>query len=82
MQPRLAPYLAFALTLAASAARACPTCKDAFGNSPQTAGLANGFYYTILLMLGIIFSMVGLLIYKIVREARKDTPTHGNPRPL
>lgn len=70
MKLRAALLLAFALV--ASAAMACPTCKDAFGNTPQTAGLARGFYYTILLMLGVIFGMVGFLVYKIVREARKE----------
>ncbi len=71
MPRRALPLLALFL-LAASAALACPTCKDALGKSSQ--GLGKGFYVTILLMLGVVFSMVGLLIYKIVREARKEPP--------
>ena len=64
---------AFALALlAASACHACPTCKDAFANSPETAGLAKGFYFSILLMLSMIFGLVGFLVYKIVKEARKE----------
>jgi hypothetical protein len=62
------------LLLAEGACRACPNCKDAFGNTPQTAGLAKGFYYSILFMLAMVFSLVGLLIMKIVKEARKTTP--------
>lgn len=60
--------------LAASAAMACPTCKDALSNNPQGLGLAKGFYLTILLMLGMVFSLVGLLVYKIVKEAKKGPP--------
>jgi len=66
-------WAAFAIALlAASACLACPTCKDAFGNTPQTAGLAKGFYYSILLMLGVVFGLVGFLVFKIVKEARKE----------
>jgi hypothetical protein len=65
-----AALLLLALLLAGTAA-ACPTCKDSFGNAAQSEGLAAGFYYSILFMLGVVFSLVGGLIFKIVREARK-----------
>lgn len=55
--------------------RACVGCKDAMSESPNSQGMWKGFYITIILMLGVVFSMVGLLIYKIVQEARKDS-TH------
>jgi hypothetical protein len=51
---------------------ACPTCKDALGNTPQTAGLARGFSHSIFFMLAMIFGMVGILIWRIVREARQE----------
>ncbi|MES2201374.1 MAG: hypothetical protein V4498_03900 [candidate division FCPU426 bacterium] len=44
-------------------------------NTPSGEGLARGFYVTIFLMLGMVFSLVGLLVYKIVKEAKKGPPT-------
>jgi hypothetical protein len=62
----------FALfVLKASLCSACPSCSDALGNTPQSAGYAKGFYWSILFMLGMVFSLVAVLIVKIVREARK-----------
>ena len=66
--------IVLALSLAGTLS-ACPTCKDAFGNSPQTAGLARGFYVSIFVMLGMVFTLVGLLIVKIVKEARNEPPS-------
>jgi hypothetical protein len=65
----------FGVNLLAVALQACPGCKDALSESPNSQGLWKGFYTTILLLLGMVFSMVGLLIYKIVLEARKES-TH------
>ena len=66
---------AFALFLAlASALQACPGCKDALTESPNSQGMWRGFYYTIVLLLALVFSMIGLLVYKIVQEARRETP--------
>ena len=59
--------------LAAGAVLSCPTCKDALGNTPQSAGMARGFYHSILTMLGVVFSLVGILVFRIVKEARKET---------
>lgn len=67
---RLRGVITLALLALAGAALACPSCKDALGNTPQTAGLAKGFYYSILFMLGVVFSLVGFLVYKIVQEAK------------
>lgn len=67
-----------ASSLVASVIRACPSCSDALGNSPQTAGYAKGFYWSILFMLGMVFSLVAVLIMKVVKEARKQ-PTAPPP---
>jgi Na+-driven multidrug efflux pump len=56
-------------------ALACPTCKDALGDNPESRGFANGIYYTIVLLLGMLFSIVGFIIYKIVQEARRPATT-------
>ena len=60
-------------------ALACPSCKDAFGDNPESKGFANGIYYTVILMLGMIFSIVGIIIYKIVQEARKPLAPPESP---
>jgi hypothetical protein len=68
---RAAKGLVFLALLALPAlALACPSCKDAFGDTPESKGFANGIYYTVILMLGMVFSIVGIIIYKIVQEAR------------
>ncbi len=53
-------------------ALACPTCKDALGENPETKGFALGIYHSIVLMLGVLFSLVGFIIYKVVQEARRE----------
>lgn len=69
MRPSRWVFLLLFLALA-GALMACPTCKDQLANSEKTAGLARGFYYSILLMLGIFFSLVAFLVFKIAKEAR------------
>jgi hypothetical protein len=64
---------AFAASMALAAAlNACPGCKDALAETPNSQGMWKGFAVTIFFMLGIVFSLVGTLVYKIVQEARKD----------
>ncbi len=54
-------------------ALACPSCKDAFADNPEGLGFAKGVYVTVILLLGVFFSLVGIFIYKIVQEARRET---------
>jgi hypothetical protein len=64
--------VAFVL-LAADAAWACPTCKDNLAHNPATAGLARGFYYSILLMVSmpfVIFGGLSAYFYWLVRKAK------------
>jgi Na+-driven multidrug efflux pump len=68
---RLSWGLALVLALLPVLLLACPTCKDALGENPETRGFANGIYYTIVLLLGMLFSIVGFVIYKIVQEAQR-----------
>ena len=60
---------------------ACPNCKSMLedNTSPTNGSMAGGFggsmaagyYYSILFMLTVLFSMVGTLFFVIRREARQ-----------
>lgn len=54
-------------------ARACPNCKEAIANqSPEEAArLKNGYFYSILLMIGMPFSLAGTGIFLVARAARR-----------
>ena len=63
-------------------AMACPNCKSmiedktGMGTSGSMAGglggdMAAGYYYSILFMLAVLFTMVGTLFFVIRREARQ-----------
>lgn len=60
--------------LVANLASACPTCKDGVAaNDPQHAGLVRGYFYSILLMMGMPFALIGcfsLYMYREVLKAR------------
>ncbi len=77
--------LAYAWALLAIGARAwaCPSCKDAVAQTPESLGLAKGFNHSIFFMLAMVFSLAGLFIWKVVREARKSgaagPPEHESP---
>ncbi len=66
------PVLALALGLMlAPAASACPNCKEALASQPSDAALwANGFSWSILLMLGVptgILGVGGLAVRRAVK---------------
>ena len=77
---------AFALSLCTSMASACPNCVDTLaadastgvsGTSGSMAGgfggsMAAGYYYSILFMLVMLFSVTGTVVYLIVRQAKAD----------
>lgn len=68
-------WVLVALLLALPAlAMACPTCKDAFKDNPEAAGFAKGIYLSIFAMLGAVFGVAGIFIYKIVKMAREEKP--------
>jgi hypothetical protein len=59
----------------ASAAWACPTCKEDLANNPQGQGLAAGFYYSILFMMSMPFLIIGTLgtvAYRSVKRAQAE----------
>jgi hypothetical protein len=63
-----------AVLLTAGIAAACPTCKDGVAaNDPEHAHMVKGYFYSILFMMGMpytIFTCVGLYMYREVRKAR------------
>ncbi len=59
----------------AGAAMACPTCKDSLGNDPATAGMVNGYFWSILFMMSmpfIVFFGVGGYFYWEICRARRE----------
>lgn len=72
---------------------ACPMCSEGLSGgdrsvvgSPGSAGtgsaLAEGFYYSILLMLAVPFSMMACLVGMLYWRLRKPTMTQQYPRPV
>ena len=74
---RFLPALALLLLLAAllpALASACPLCKEADDGAAAAAtggGVWRGMYWSILLMIGMPFSMFGLMTLMIVRARRR-----------
>jgi hypothetical protein len=62
------------VVLIAGVAAACPTCREGLAeNDPQGQGLAAGFFYSILLMMGMPFAILGTfggMAYLSIRKAR------------
>lgn len=70
-------YLTLLLCLCvASAASACPTCKESIEqHDSAAAGLAEGFAYSIMLMLGtppLILLSLGTMFYVQVQRSRRE----------
>ena len=63
--------LAAAIVLAAltAPAFACPNCKAAVADNAKDSG--SGFNFTIYMMLAIVFSLAGSIVWKIVQVARR-----------
>jgi hypothetical protein len=60
------------LLMGASAATACPNCKEAVSATPsEAAGLANGFNWSVLFMLSVPFSLVGTGAFMVRRAVKK-----------
>lgn len=77
LRPCLLPIVAFALLVVlASLASACPTCKDALAESdPARQNIVRGYFYSILFMLSMpftIFTALSAYFYYEVRKARKQ----------
>lgn len=81
--PRRLPAVGIALACAilacaASEALGCPNCKDAVNTSdPEGLNLARGYFYSILLMLAMPFTLAGSFgcyVWREMRRQRQDRP--------
>jgi hypothetical protein len=63
------------VAMLAGVAAACPTCREGLAqNDPQGRSLAAGFYYSILFMMAMPFTILGAfggLAYLSIRRARE-----------
>jgi hypothetical protein len=84
MKPRLAIFLVAALVmvlLQPALAHACPGCKQALANAEgEQANMVNGYFWSILFMLSMPFTLFGTFcgaMYLAVRKARKERAGQG-----
>jgi hypothetical protein len=59
----------------ANIGQACPTCKEALSGGAQTAGMAEGYFWSILFMMSMPFLILGGLggyFYLQIRAARSS----------
>ena len=72
--PRTRGVVAFA----AGDAFGCPNCKDAVDTSdPDGLNMARGYFYSILLMLAMPFTLVGTFGCYVWREMRRQERARG-----
>jgi len=61
------------VVLAAGEALGCPTCKDGVAESdPEGMNLARGYFYSILIMLAMPFTLAGSFGAYVWREMRRQ----------
>lgn len=69
----LAAAVAVAVVLGAADAFGCPNCKDAVNTSdPEGLNVARGYFYSILLMLAMPFTLAGSFGAYVWREMRRQ----------
>lgn len=73
MRRTAASLLTFALLLGvAEHAPACPNCKEAVAAQPDEVGdVKNGYSYSVLFMMAMPFSLLGLGSFMVVRAAKR-----------
>lgn len=78
-QPQVvAAGFSLALILLAADAFGCPNCKDAVNTSdPDGLNLARGYFYSILLMLAMPFTLAGSFGAYVWREMRRQRAQAG-----
>lgn len=69
----LVAALAAVAVFMATDALACPTCKDAVNTSdPDGLNMARGYFYSIILMLAMPFTLAGSFAAYVWREIRRQ----------
>jgi hypothetical protein len=81
------PLLTLALLLVlANAASACPTCKEALAGNGEGAGdLVRGYFYSILFMMSMPFTILGAFsfsMYRAVQKSKADNTSDDEDRPV
>lgn len=60
----------------------CPNCKDGFASSdPDAVNMARGYFYSILLMLAMPFTLAGTFGAYVWREMRKQQRSQSQDQP-
>jgi hypothetical protein len=75
MLPFLTLVLALVMGLClAVPARACPNCKEAVSAQPhELAGMADGYNWSVLMMLAVPFTLAGTGTLMVVRAAKRGS---------
>lgn len=74
--------IALVVLLAAADALGCPNCKDGVNTSdPQGLNIARGYFYSILLMLAMPFTLAGSFAAYVWREMRRQKRLAEGPLP-
>lgn len=72
------PILVVGLTLSAAEAWGCPTCKDGVAATDDAANnIARGYFYSILLMLAMPFTLASCFGVYVWREFRRQQRAGG-----
>ena len=78
----LAAVVVAACVGAGAEALGCPTCKDAVNTAdPEGLNVARGYFYSILLMLAMPFTLVssfGIYVWREMRRQRLAAPEHDD----
>ena len=75
--------IAVGLAVVAAEAFGCPNCKDAVaGSDPEGMNLARGYFYSILIMLAMPFTLVGSFGAYVWREMRRQKREASSMPPL
>jgi hypothetical protein len=76
----LVATLAVLVALVAADAWGCPTCKDGvLSSDPSSANIARGYFYSILLMLAMPFTLAGCFGLYVWREYQRQQRSDGVP---
>ena len=68
------PLLVIAFVLIGAAeAKACPNCKEAVAEQENSKELKSGYYYSILMMIGMPMTLLGVGATTVVRLAKNGS---------
>jgi hypothetical protein len=66
--------------LAASVVQACPNCKEALAANSEGGGdLVRGYFYSILFMMGMPFTILGAFSFSMYRAVKKAQAAADQP---